>query len=58
MCVKILGDILDVLHGSDIGNTANNIYYLTMHLLRDILSIIYKMTRQDNLIVSIKSLVF
>ncbi|XP_071513992.1 dedicator of cytokinesis protein 2 isoform X2 [Panulirus ornatus] len=49
LCVKILGDILDVLFSSDVGPNHEDISLLSTRLLEDILSIVYKMTRDDPL---------
>lgn len=50
--MKILGDILDVLFSADVGPTQEDISLLTNEMLSDILTIVYKMTRDDPLNVS------
>ncbi|XP_063609034.1 dedicator of cytokinesis protein 1-like isoform X2 [Penaeus indicus] len=49
LCVKILGDILDVLFSADVGPTQEDISLLTNEMLSDILTIVYKMTHDDPL---------
>ncbi|XP_042238025.1 dedicator of cytokinesis protein 1-like isoform X2 [Homarus americanus] len=50
LCVKILGDILDVLFSSDVGPTIEDISLLSFKMLEAILSTICRMTRDDPLI--------
>ncbi|XP_045614067.1 dedicator of cytokinesis protein 1 isoform X2 [Procambarus clarkii] len=50
LCVKILGDILDVLFSKDVGDTSEDISLLSTRLLEDILSTVFKMTRDEPLI--------
>ncbi|XP_076042771.1 dedicator of cytokinesis protein 1-like isoform X4 [Oratosquilla oratoria] len=50
LCVNILGDILDVLFSSTIGPTHKDVSLLSKEILRDILNIVYKMTREDPLL--------
>ncbi|XP_069941837.1 dedicator of cytokinesis protein 1 isoform X2 [Cherax quadricarinatus] len=50
LCVKILGDILDVLFSKDVGDTSEDISLLSTRLLEDILSTVFKMTREEPLI--------
>ncbi|XP_066966939.1 dedicator of cytokinesis protein 1 isoform X9 [Macrobrachium rosenbergii] len=50
LCVKILGDILDVLFCADVGSTFDDMTLLSSKMLENILTIVYKMTRDDPLI--------
>ncbi|CAL4142292.1 unnamed protein product, partial [Meganyctiphanes norvegica] len=47
LCVKILGDILDVLFSADVGPTYEDINLLTTEMLQNILSIVTKTDRGE-----------